>query len=204
MNGKTFIGMLVAGLTALALAGCSSAQTSTAAGGTTPTAPVTTASSTAHNDADVAFAQNMIPHHRQAVEMADLAAGRSQNPQVLDLAARIGGAQAPEIQTMTGWLQQWGAEVPSEGGMMGGDHTGRAGMGGMMTPDQMGQLGQANGAGFDRMFLQMMTEHHTGAIAMANTELTDGQNTAAKDLAQQIITAQQAEITEMKELLNAA
>lgn len=201
MNGKTFIGMLVAGLTALALAGCSNAQTPTAVGGTTPTAP---AASTAHNDADVAFAQNMIPHHRQAVEMAGLAAGRSQNPQVLDLAARIGGAQAPEIQTMTGWLQQWGAEVPSEGGMSGGDHTGMAGMSGLMTTEQMGPLRQAGGAGFDRMFLQLMTEHHTGAIAMANLELTDGQDTAAKNLAQQIITAQQAEITEMNDLLNAA
>jgi uncharacterized protein (DUF305 family) len=200
VNGKTFFGVLVAGLTALTLAGCSSPQTSTAPGGTTPTAP---AASSAHNAADVVFAQNMIPHHRQAVEMAGLVAGRSQNPQVLDLAARIGGAQAPEIQTMTGWLQQWGAEVPSDSGMMGGDHTGMTGMSGTMTPGQMQQLGQANGAGFDRMFLQLMTEHHTGAIAMAKIELTDGQDLAAKNLAQQIITAQQAEITEMKDLLNA-
>lgn len=202
MNSRTLIGMLVAGLTALVLAGCSSAPTPTTTGGAA--APAVPAASTAHNDADVAFAQNMIPHHRQAVEMAGLAAARSQNPQVLDLAARIGGAQTPEIQTMTGWLQRWGAEVPSEGGMTGGDHTGMAGMTGLMTTEQMQQLGQASGAGFDRMFLKLMSEHHTGAIAMAKLELADGQDTAAKNLAQQIITAQQAEITEMTDLLNAA
>lgn len=151
-----------------------------------------------HNDADVAFLQGMIPHHRQAVEMAELAASRSQDPQVLDLAARIGAAQEPEIQTMTAWLQDWGAEVP------GADSTGGMDMSGMMTPQQMQQLGQAGGGAFDRMFLEMMTGHHRGAVEMAEVELREGENPEAKQLAQTIIDTQRAEITEMEALLQKA
>jgi len=151
-----------------------------------------------HNDADVMFLQGMIPHHRQAVEMAELAASRSQNPQVLDLAARIGAAQEPEIQTMTAWLQVWGAEVP------GADSTDGMDMSGMMTTEQMQQLGQASGAAFGRMFLEMMTGHHRGAVEMAEVELREGENPEAKQLAQTIIDTQQAEITEMEALLQKA
>jgi uncharacterized protein (DUF305 family) len=204
VHTKTAIGMLAAALTTALIAGCSTPNTPNTPASTTgaPTANTAAPSGTAaHNDADVAFAQNMVPHHRQAVDMADTAAGHSQNPQVRDLAAKISAAQAPEIQTITGWLQQWGAEVPSDMGMTGGDHTGMAGMTGMMSPEQMQQLGQANGPMFDRTFLQMMIDHHTGAITMAQTELRDGQNPDAKALAQKIIDAQQAEITTMKQLL---
>jgi uncharacterized protein (DUF305 family) len=73
----------------------------------------------------------------------------------------------------------------------------------MMSDQQMQQLEQASGAEFDRLFLQRMTEHHNGAIAMANTELATGQNPEAKALAQQIVDAQQAEIGEMQGLLAA-
>ncbi|MCA1670732.1 MAG: DUF305 domain-containing protein, partial [Actinobacteria bacterium] len=121
----------------------------------------------------------------------------AQSSQVEDLAQRIERAQGPEIATMTQWLQQWGAEVPSttpgQGGMGHGE--------GMMSPEQMNQLGHGSGAEFDRMFLQMMIQHHEGAITMARAELADGQNPAAKQLAQQIIDTQQAEIQEMQALL---
>lgn len=158
-----------------------------------------------HNDADVTFAQAMVPHHRQAVEMAGLAAGRSQNPQVLDLASRIGAGQAPEIATMTGWLQEWGAEIPAEdsmGGMGGMDHGdgGQGGMAGMMSPEQIGQLTEASGPGFDGRFLQLMTEHHRGAIELAQTELDQGADPRATALARTIIDTQRGEITEMETL----
>ncbi len=159
---------------------------------------------TANNDADVEFAQGMIPHHRQAVEMAELAAGRTENPEIVDLAARIGAAQAPEIDTMTGWLQEWGAEVPADDGMAGMegmDGGGMAGMDGMMTPEQMGRLEQSSGADFDRLFLEQMTEHHVGAVDMARTELDAGADPDALALAQTIVDTQQAEIDEMAELL---
>jgi uncharacterized protein (DUF305 family) len=196
---------LLAGTTvaALVVAGCGSGP-ATSSGSPTSAPSSAAAAHGEHNNADITFAQGMIPHHRQAVQMAGLAAGRSQNPQVLDLASRIGAGQDPEIATMTGWLQEWGADVPSDGGMMGGGHTGMAGVSGMMTPEQMDQLTKANGAGFDRMFLQMMIEHHRGAIEMAQTELAQGADPRATQLAQTIIDTQRAEITEMEKLLKQA
>lgn len=199
MNTKK-MSRLFAGTVAIAglvLTGC--------AGGTDTATPGSAGSSSVaaaqgqQNDADVKFAQGMIPHHRQAVEMAELAASRTQNPQVLDLAARIGAAQAPEIRTMTGWLTEWGAEVPADDGTAGMEHS--AGMGGMMTSRQIQELEQARGTAFDRMFLEMMTEHHKGAVEMAQTELEKGADPEAKALAQTIISAQQGEISEMETLL---
>lgn len=203
MTTMKFSARLLAGVAtaALVLTGCASgASTDPAAPGSAPAA-----SQGEQNDADVMFVQGMIPHHRQAVEMAGMAAGRSENPAVLDLATRIGSGQQPEIDTMTGWLQEWGAEVPAEGegmsGMGGMDQGGMEGMGGMMTSEQMQALGQAAGPAFDRMFLEMMTEHHRGAVEMAETELQDGADPDALALAQTIIDTQQSEISEMETLL---
>jgi uncharacterized protein (DUF305 family) len=200
-------GTAVAGLV---LTGCGGG---TAATGSTRPGPASAAAQGAHNDADVEFAQGMVLHHRQAVEMAELAAGRTQNPQILHLSARIDGAQEPEIQTMTGWLRRWGAEVPAaaarDADMAGIDHSGMVhggsggmqDMGGMMTPEQMQALEQAHGAAFDRVFLQMMVEHHEGAVQMAQTELAEGADTAAKQLAQTITDVQRSEVAEMGTLL---
>lgn len=157
---------------------------------------------TAHNQADVAFAQGMIPHHQQAVEMSRMAADRAGSAEVKQLAEQIQAAQGPEIEKLTGWLESWGAEVPSGSGMAGMHHGGHDGMvDGMMSPEQMKQLEQSSGAEFDEAFLSMMIEHHEGAVAMARTELSDGQFPEAKQLAQQIIDTQQAEIDTMKRLL---
>ncbi|MFI6595766.1 DUF305 domain-containing protein [Nonomuraea sp. NPDC050536] len=150
-------------------------------------------SGTAFNGADVMFAQMMIPHHRQAVEMADLAATRAQNPQVKDLAAKIKAAQDPEIQTMRGWLDAWGKPVPSGG--MGHE------MPGIMSEEDMKKLESAKGAAFDRLFVRLMIAHHTGAIDMARTEQTQGSNPEAKSLAKSIESAQQAEVAQMHSLL---
>ena len=155
------------------------------------------------NDADVTFAQEMIPHHRQATEMADLAVTRSQDAEVLDLAERISAAQGPEIETMTGWLESWGEEVPED--MSGMDHSGmdHGSMPGMMSADQMAALEAASGPDFDRLFLEMMIEHHEGAIEMARTEQEDGSNADAVALAESIEEEQTAEVAEMRELLAA-
>jgi uncharacterized protein (DUF305 family) len=159
-----------------------------------------------HNDADVRFAQTMIPHHQQAVEMADIATERATSPEVKDLATQIRSAQDPEIATMTGFLQTWGADIPATGPMGGmghGDMTGmdQSGMPGMMNPEQMEQLRNATGTTFDTMFLQMMVVHHEGAVADAQRELAEGTNPGAKALATQIIEGQTAEITRMQQLL---
>jgi uncharacterized protein (DUF305 family) len=158
------------------------------------------AGGTGHNDADVAFAQGMIPHHRQAVAMAELAGGRTENPAVLDLAARIEAAQAPEIDTLTAWLQEWDVEVPA-GDMAGMDHGDMSGMG---SPEDLAALEAALGAGFDRLFLEQMTVHHEGAVQMAQTELADGADPDVLALARTVAESQQAEIDEMAALLTPA
>lgn len=167
----------------------------------------------AHNAQDVAFAQGMIPHHRQALEMARLAADRSASAAVEDLAARIEKAQDPEITTMTGWLTAWGEDVPEPApsntstgstgteSMPGMDHSAHSGMPGMMDGQDMAELERASGRAFDTMFLTMMVEHHEGAVEMAGTEKAKGRYAPAKALADDIITAQNAEITEMNKLL---
>ena len=158
--------------------------------------------SSAFNDADVTFAQQMIPHHEQAVEMAQLAQGRASSEEVLSLAEDIEAAQGPEIDTLQGWLETWGEEVPASGmehGDMGHDSGGT--MSGMMDEEQMNDLMGASGADWDQMFLEMMTEHHEGAIEMAEVEVDQGENLDAVALAEKIISDQQAEITQMQQLL---
>jgi uncharacterized protein (DUF305 family) len=150
-----------------------------------------------HNEADVSFAQDMIPHHRQATEMAAMVESRTKNPDVRELASAITAAQQPEIDVMSGWLKSWGEEVPEE--MSGMDHS--DGMPGMMSPDDLGALEKASGGDFDRMFLTMMIEHHEGAIEMAKTEEAEGTFADAIELARRIQKDQAAEIRTMEGLL---
>ncbi|MGY5884221.1 DUF305 domain-containing protein [Modestobacter lacusdianchii] len=184
-------GGLIAGV--IVLAGCSNGSDDNSA------ASSSSASVSAEfNEADVEFVQGMIPHHEGALEMAQLADGRAQDPRVLQLASRIEAAQDPEIQTMTGWLEDWGQSESDD--MDGMDH-GSGDMGGMDMNMDMSGLETASGADFDRMFLEMMTEHHQGAVDMAKTEMVDGQNIDAIALAQEIASSQAAEIEEMQALL---
>jgi uncharacterized protein (DUF305 family) len=190
MRTRLLLATGLIGFAGLIGAACSSDDDSTVTGATGNKA------AGEHNDADVTFAQSMIPHHRQAVEMAQLAADRAEDPRVLDLASRIEGAQDPEIAEMTGWLEDWDEDVPDEGG-----HDDMSGMSGMMSSEDMDALEAASGAEFDEMFLTMMIEHHRGAVEMANTELDDGESDDAIALAQKIIDAQEAEISEMEAIL---
>ncbi|MCB5907370.1 DUF305 domain-containing protein [Streptomyces pinistramenti] len=155
-----------------------------------------------HNAQDVAFAQGMIPHHRQAVAMAELAPSRTKSAQLKELAAKIEKAQGPEISTMSGWLKGWGESVPSGEmpEMKGMDHSG-GGMPGMMSDGDMKKLDKLSGAAFDTAFLKMMVGHHQGALDMAKTELSKGAYGPAKDLAKSINASQSAEIAQMKKSL---
>jgi uncharacterized protein (DUF305 family) len=213
MTSKTLVGTALAVLAAGAvLAGCSGNNSSghdmNNMGGTT----TSNTQAADHNQADITFAQQMIPHHSQALDMAKMVAGHTTNAKVVDLAARIQKAQDPEIQQMTGWLTKWGAapattSMGSMPGMSATTTSAMPGMGdgqampGMMSDQDMQQLDKAKGTAFDKMWLQMMTQHHQGAIDMAKTELSQGASSDAKSLAQKIIDGQQAEITEMKNLL---
>ncbi len=191
-------------ITALLLSACAT-STTTPSGSTTDhgmtmhsSAP---ASTKPFNDADMNFAQSMISHHEQAVQMAALADSRAANPQVKHLAATIKAAQQPEIDTMSSWPNTWGKPVPMPSmgsGMSGMDH---AAMPGMMSSADMATLMAAKGATFDKQFLTMMIGHHQGAISMAQQEATRGSNIDAKALAQKIVTDQQAQITTMKAIL---
>lgn len=214
---------LVVAAAAVALAACGSSSTAGSPGQGMPgmnssspaatSAPVGPAASGPHNPTDVAFAVGMIPHHRQAVMMAKMALTTATNSKVKDLATSIKAAQDPEIQAMSGWLTGWGQPIPasnqnmsqmgaSTSGSTDGSGMGSMGsMGGMMSDQEMTQLSKTSGAAFDKLWLQMMTKHHQGAVAMARTELTDGANTEAKQLAQSIIDSQSKEITTMTTLL---
>ncbi|MCK9925389.1 DUF305 domain-containing protein [Frankia sp. AgPm24] len=159
-----------------------------------------------HNSVDTRFAQAMIPHHQQAVDMVDLVATRTQNTRVRTLATRIHAAQTPEITTMTGWLADWSEPVPSAANAHqdghqehthGAGHTGP----GMMSDEDMTALANTSGAAFDTMFLTMMIDHHQGAIDMASTEIQGGRYAPAKDLAARIRTTQTTEIAAMRTLL---
>lgn len=152
---------------------------------------------------DVTFAQEMIPHHEQATEMAALAQDRTTNPEILDIASRIEAAQDPEIETMTTWLKEWGVPEDStnEHSEMNHGQGSESSMPGMMSEDDMTALEDATGVEFDQMFLTMMIEHHEGAIIMAKTEIDSGTNPDAIALAEQIEAAQTAEIAEMEALL---
>lgn len=166
----------------------------------------TGAASADHNDQDVTFATEMIPHHAQAVQMSEMALANAENQEVRDLAEDISAAQEPEIEQMSSWLEAWGEDVPDTGsGDMGGmDHGGMDGMEdmpGMMSLDEMDELESASGSTFDEMFLSMMIEHHEGAIEMAQTEQADGENPDAIDLAETIEETQTAEIETINELL---
>ncbi|MDP4505417.1 DUF305 domain-containing protein [Nonomuraea turcica] len=160
--------------------------------------PASSSPAAAFNDADVTFAQMMIPHHEQAVEMADLAATRASDPEIKELAVKIKAAQDPEIQTMKAWLTGWGKAAP-EGDM--GHGMGHE-MPGVMSEEEMKKLEAAKGTEFDKLFAQQMIAHHNGAIEMARTEQTDGSNPEAKELAKTIETAQQAEVEDLQKILD--
>ena len=205
MNQHLSRRLAVAGLTLLAagtLAACGGSDHDSGGsanhnGGAQPTASVPANAS--FNAADVAFATDMIPHHQQALEMAEIAATRASSQPVKDLAGRIDKAQDPEIATMSGWLREWGQAVPSA--TPGAGHGGHAGMPGMMSDQEMKSMMAASGKEFDRMFLDMMIRHHQGAIEMANKEQQQGQHPQVKELAEKIAANQSAEITEMQDLL---
>jgi uncharacterized protein (DUF305 family) len=146
-----------------------------------------------HNEQDTMFAQMMIPHHQQAIDMAKTATKKATDSKVKDLATRIKGAQDPEILQLTDMLKKWGEMDPNMSGM---DH-GMNGEG-MMTPQEMKHLEKLTGAEFDSMWVQMMIKHHQGAVTMAQTEVDKGSNADAKKLAQAIIDAQKSEIEEMQ------
>ncbi|MFC9516619.1 DUF305 domain-containing protein [Nocardiaceae bacterium NPDC056970] len=234
MNTKRMLVAVGSAAAVVALvAGCTSDDSDDTATTSAATSASATASGTAeqggpHNQADVEYVQMMIPHHEQAVEMAELVPSRSGNPDIVALADQIEKAQGPEIEQMEGWLQAWGVPEPSKaeqspGATTGSDHDGmdhgtsvpmtpgattssmpgmEGGGHGMMTADQMQALESAKGEEFDKMWLELMIAHHQGAVASSEQILQTGESEQVRQLAQQIVAGQQAEIAQMEALLN--
>ncbi|KAB2352451.1 DUF305 domain-containing protein [Actinomadura rudentiformis] len=201
---KRTIPLIITPVLALALAACGGDDKES--GGSKPghsmstsATPTTGQQAGQHNDQDVMFAQMMIPHHQQALEMAKPAKTKASMPEVKKLAADIEKAQGPEIKQMTEWLTSWGANVPSPGASM--DHGGHGGAEGMMSAKDMAKLNKLSGMAYDKAFLEMMIKHHQGAVTMAKKEQSSGQFPAAKTMAGSIITSQTAEISTMRDLL---
>ena len=196
MKKRLLTGALALGaVSALALSGCAAGNGGMSGMDHASDDPTASGSQVAadFNDADVAFAQMMIPHHEQAVEMSDMLLAKDGIDQrVAELAAQIKDAQQPEIDQLRDWLIDWGQEEADMGGM---NH------GGMMSDDDMTALENAEGAEAARLFLEQMTEHHEGAIAMAEAEVDDGRSEDAKGMAATIVATQTDEIATMQELL---
>lgn len=192
MRLRTIVVSIVSGVVLLAACGSDHGDHAAASVEVSPDA--------AFNAADVMFAQGMIPHHQQAIEMADMALDPAvgAGPEVLDLATRIKAGQDPEIAQMTTWLGDWDQPMAmdmSDGHMMDG-------MDGMLSPDEMKDLAALRGAEFDAAWMEGMIRHHEGAITMAEDVAAKGKQPEVKTLAEQIVAAQRAEIDEMRALLD--
>ena len=177
----------------LTLASCSTNDSSSDAGSSASSS----SAASAHNDQDVMFAQMMLPHHEQAVEMSDmlLVKGSGVDTDVAGLAKQIKAEQSPEINQLTGWLKGWGEPVESEHSGMG--HS----MSGMMSDSDMSDLDQASAKDAAKLYLEQMVQHHEGAVDMAKTEVDKGKNTDAVAMAKSIVSSQTEQITQMQDML---
>lgn len=158
------------------------------------------------NDADVDYATGMIQHHAQALSMVDLTVGRKLSPELTKLTEQVRAVQGPEIETMVDWLNEWDQPVPETmrdhvNAHGGGEVETDPQMPGMMSSEQLDELGSARGAAFEQLWLEMMIEHHRGAIEMAEAERSAGEMPEVIDLAEAVIAAQQEEIEQMEALL---
>lgn len=162
---------------------------------------------------DLMFAQMMIPHHQQAIDMSKFALKNSSNKEIKALGREISGAQGKEIAQMKYWLsatKSSSAMGHDMGGMEGHDMGGMGDMGGMeghnmemdgmISDAQMRTLSTLKGPKFDKAFLKAMIEHHQGAIEMTSL-LKGSKNSEAKKLASDVVRVQKSEITKMKKLL---
>jgi uncharacterized protein (DUF305 family) len=186
---KTLLISATAFVAALTLAGCADTA------GTTSSDSSASSESAVFNDQDVMFAQMMLPHHEQAVEMSDTLLDKSDSvdSDVVALAQTIKDEQAPEIEQLTTWLEDWDQDTSASM-----DHS----MDGMMSESDMTALEDAEGTDAARLFLEQMTEHHNGAVEMAQEEIDGGESPDAVEMANNIVESQTAQIEQMEALLS--
>ena len=179
----------MAAVLALGLASCGGGAS------TTPSSDATTSSAT-FNDGDVEFLQMMVPHHEQALVLADIALDptRGASQAIIDLATQITAAQSPEIELMVSLLDSWGEELDEHAMHNSDDDMG------MLSDDEIDELSTLSGVDFDTAWAKAMLGHHRGAVAMAEDVLSNGANREVMDLARAIIATQNAEIAILEPL----
>ena len=181
----------------LALAGCTinlGTPNNSIMGGSMSNGMMGSSNSSKFSNTDVMFAQMMIPHHQQAVDMSEVALATSTTPDVLALATKIRDAQAPEITLITSWIEKAGASTSM------GHNMDDMGMGGMMSDEEMAALKSASGTAFDTLYLEGMITHHEGALQMVKM-IANSKNADVRKLGEAIVTSQTAEIAQMKMML---
>ena len=210
MNRHKLLTTAAAAVVLLGLSACTNDETGTASDTTTAVETTATSGSSTteaagqsaqHSEADVMFAQMMMPHHQQAIEMSAIILAKDGVPD--DVTARadeIKAAQGPEIEQLTTWLEQWGE--PTQPQDMDGGHD-MSEMEGMLSDEELQQLSDAPGPEAAELFLNQMIAHHEGAVSMAEDEIAKGIYQPAIDLAQTIIDTQQQEIDTMRQMLDA-
>jgi len=182
----------------LVLGGCGQDAEPAAAPSPSPSASASaSAASGGVNDADVMFAQMMVAHHGQGIEIARLAATRAEQPGVKTLAAAIETTQTAERQTMAGWLRAWGKPPTADAGA----HAAHGGMPGTSNIE-IRSVKAKSGDDFDRAFLNMLIAHQDDAIQMARSETAGGAHAEAKAMADRIDKSRSAQITQMLAMLD--
>jgi uncharacterized protein (DUF305 family) len=188
--------LLVVLVAALVLTSCAGTKSQGQAPSSTEQ-PAITGQPAGFNADDVAFATDMITHHRQAMEMSALVPDRSTDPDLITLASDISAVQGPEFEMTKVLLVQW-KENPDTNTGQGG--RGEA-MKGMVDDATMARLESLSGPEFDTLWLQSMIEHHRGAIEMAQAEIAYGANVDAVGMAKQIVDTQETQIGRMQQKL---
>ncbi|MGW0595275.1 DUF305 domain-containing protein [Streptosporangium sp. NPDC002607] len=172
-------------VSATLIAGCSSTAV-------TPTSPTQAMEVVADRvDADVRFSQEMIPHHRQTIQLADLVTGRTQNPYVRDLAAKIRQSESADIDLMSGWLRSWQVEIPADD-----DHAAHN-MPGMLSATQISSLKRRSGAAFDKLWLSLLGRHLDSGVRTAQVVIALGSHRPTVQLAERLVAEQRAQIGEI-------
>ena len=185
---RKIIALSIAATALFGLSACSAAANVDHSGHSDHTTPSATAD---FSSADLMFAQMMIPHHQQAVDISYMALANTQNADVRALAESIITHQSTEMVTMKSWLDAAGVSLDDSHSMH---------MQGMLTEAQLAELEAAKDGAFDKLWLTGMIAHHEGALLMAK-DVTDSSNTEVADFAEHVIEDQTGEIAKMKDLL---
>lgn len=215
MRNRVVVAVVVLGCAGLGLTGCTPDESAAEQGGESVIAPgkpgesnrnlspeeaQRSATAEEPNNADFSYIEMMIVHHKQAIEMTDLAAKQADHKQVKGIAGRIAGAQGPEIKMMNTWLGDNGRKPVDTSDEHGG-HSDHGDMPGMASAEEMKELAGASGAKFDRLFLKLMITHHEGALTMARDIQVKGSHLQVQEMADDVIATQAAEISKMQRML---